>query len=181
MLNVLNRVIVTILLLIVVVLLLAVAVTPQGVAEFIAAQLTGVRVDPISIDHLIIAVVCLAVDAVCLLLLRLQWARRRLTSVPLQGGGSTELATESVVERLKQDISVVAQVLNVSPVVYVRGNVVDVVIDVRTESGVDVPAKASEIDQVAKDSVSRLGLKLGRIRTKIAVARGASPASPAAS
>jgi len=40
----------------------------------------------------------------------------------------------------------------------------------RTDPDVDVPPKASEIDQVARESVSRLGLKLNRLRVKIHVA-----------
>lgn len=179
MLNILNRIIVTVLLLVVGVFLLAIAVTPQGVTTFLADQLSQVRVDPISVNHLIIAVVCLAVDALCFVVLRLQWARNRPTSVPLHGGGSTELATESVVERLKQDVMTIPLVVRVIPTIHVRGRVVDVALEVRTDAGVDVPSKASEVDQVVNDSISRLGLKLGRVKTKIVVARGAAgPASP---
>jgi cytoskeletal protein RodZ len=173
MVNLFNRLIVSVLLIVIAVILLVVAVTPQSVASFAASQLSQVHVDLISIDHLIIAVVCLVLFALCLILLRLQWSRGRPTSVPLEGGGSTELATESVVERLKQDVSTVADVRQVLPTIHVRGKVVDVALEVRTEAGVDVPTKASEVDQVVKDSIARLGLRLGRVRTKIVVARGA--------
>jgi hypothetical protein len=173
MLNLLNRLIVSVLLIVVAVLLLAVAVTPQGVASFAVDQLSRVQVDAISLDHLIVAVVCLVLDALCLIVVRLQWSRGRPTSVPLEGGGSTELATESVVERLKHDVSAVADVRQVLPTIHVRGKVIDVALEVRTEAGVDVPTKASEVDQVVKDSIQRLGLRLGRVRAKIVVARGA--------
>lgn len=180
--NVLNRIIVSILLVVLTVLLLAVAVTPQGVAALIAFQLNLVQVDPISVQHLIIAVVCLVLCAIFVVLLRLQWARGRPRSVPLTGPGSTHLATESVVERLRQDVIAVSQVRQVTPTVVGRGKVVDVELEVRTDSDVDVPTKASEVEQVARDSVNRLGLKLGRVRVKIVVARGsAAPPAPSAS
>jgi hypothetical protein len=179
MLNVLNRVIVSVLLVGLAVVLLAVAVTPEGVASFAAARLSQVRVDPFSVDHLLIAVICLAVDALCVILLRLQWSRRQPRSVPLHSSPSSELATESVVERLRADVSALPQVIGVNPTIHARGNVVDVGLDVRTVAGVDVPSKAAEVDQVARESVERLGLKLGRVRTKIAVARGsAAPPAP---
>jgi hypothetical protein len=179
MLNFLNRLIVSALLVVVILLLLAVAVTPQGVADLAVRQLSQVHVDLVSVDHLIIAAVCVVIVILCLVVLRLQWSRARATSVPLQGGGSTELATESVVERLKQDVSAVSEVRQVIPAVHVRGQVVDISVEVRTDPGVDVPTKASEVDQVIKDSVGRLGLKLGRVRTKIVVARGTPAAGKA--
>jgi hypothetical protein len=172
MLNFLNRLIVSVLLIVVAVILLAVAVTPQGVADLAVAQLSQVHVELVSVDHLLIAAVCLLIVVLCLVVLRLQWSGGRPTSVPLEGAGSTELATESVVERLKQDVSVVSDVRQVLPAVHVRGKVVDIAVEVRTGPGVDVPTKASEVDQVIKDSIGRLGLKLGRVRTKIVVARG---------
>jgi hypothetical protein len=180
MLNLLNRVIVSVLLVILTLLLLAVAVTPQGVAELIAFQLNLVRVDPISVDHLIIAASCLVLGAIFVVILRLQWARGRPRTVPLTGPGSTHLATASVEERLRQDVTSVTQVRQVTPSIVSRGKVVDVALEVRTDSDVDVPTKASEVEQVARDSVNRLGLKLGRVQVKIVVARG-SAAPPAAS
>jgi hypothetical protein len=174
MLNLLNRLIVSLLLVVVVGLLLAVAVTPQGVASFVVDQLSLVQATSFSvIDRLLIAAGCIVISALCLILLRVQWSRSPLRSVPLQGGGSTELATESVVERLKNDVSAVAEVRQVLPVIHVRGKVVDVAVEVRTDASVDVPTKAAEVDQVVKDSIGRLGLRLGRVRTKIVVARGA--------
>ena len=189
MLSILNRVILTILFLVVGLLLLAIAITPQGVTyllgdlfKSVSDQLHSVTIDFISIDHLIIAVACVVVDVIGFTFLRHKWSRGRRNSVPLQGGGSTELAAESVVERLKQDVMTISQVVRVLPAIHVRGQVVDVALEVRTDAGVDVPTKASEVDTVVSDSISRLGLKLGRVKTKIVVARGvAGPASPAAS
>ena len=175
MLNILNRIIVSILLIFVIVLLVAVAVTPEGVAGFLAFQLNGIHVDPISVDHLIIAVASLVVAALCAIVLRLQWRRGGPRSIRLLGASSTEVATESVVARLKQDVEGIHLVRSVTPTIHGRGKVVDVAMEVRTEPHVDVPAKAEEVEQVVRDSVTSLGLKLGKTRVKIVVGRGSGP------
>jgi uncharacterized alkaline shock family protein YloU len=184
MLNVVNRIVVSALLIFAIVLLIPIAVTPQGTAEFFAFQLEKVRVDPISLAHLVIIVVCLFIISLCVLLLNLEWKRRRPRSVQIAGGvgKSAELATESVAERLRADVEAVPQVRQVLPVILARGGVVDVQLEVRVDADVDVPAKAKEIDQVVRDSVSRLGLKLGKPRVKIVCIPGrTSDPTPAAS
>ena len=180
MLNLLNRVIVIMLLVLLFVISLAVAVTPEGVASFGAAQLSQVNIDPISVGRLIVTVVSLAIAVLCVILLRFQFRRRRPESVILTGSGATELASESVVQLLRQDVEAVPQVRQVIPHISGSGKAVDVTLEVRTDPDVDVPAKAAEVDQVARESVERLGLKLGRLRTKIVVGRSsAAPIPPA--
>jgi hypothetical protein len=176
MLNFVNRLLVSILLLLLIVLLVAVAVTPQGVAGFLASQLSQVRVDALSVDHLIIAVISAILVVGFVGLLGLEWRRPRPQAIPLTGSGTgkTSLAAESVIERLRQDVQQMPQVRQATPILEVRRNAVDVLLEVRTDPDVDVPTKASEIDQVARDSVARLGLKLNRLQVKIHVARGAA-------
>jgi hypothetical protein len=178
MLNFVNRLLVSILLLLLIVLFVAVAVTPQGVAGFLADQLTQVRVDLVS--HVIIAVICAILVVGFVGLLGLEWRRPRPQAIPLTGTGTgmTSLAAESVSERLRQDVQQMPQVRQANPILTVRGKAVDVLLEVRTDPNVDVPTKASEIDQVARDSVARLGLKLNRLQVKIHVARGAASQSP---
>jgi hypothetical protein len=180
MLNLLNRAIVVLLLIVLFVISLAVAFTPEGVASFAADQLSLVKIDAFSVERLIITFVSLAIAVLCVILLRFQFRRRRPESVILTGGGATELASESVVQRLRQDVEAVAQVRQVIPHISGSGKAVNVTLEVRTDPDVDVPAKAGEVDQVARESVERLGLKLGRLRTKIVVGRGsATPLPPA--
>src|SRR5579884_1077930 len=184
MLNVINRLIVSALLILCILLLIPIAVTPQGTAEFFAFQLDRIRVDPISITHLVIIVACCFLIAVCVLGLNLEWRRQRPRSVQIAGGTSksAELATESVASRIRADVEAVPQVQQATPVIIARGGVVDVQLEVRVDADVDVPAKAQEIDQVVRESVSRMGLKLGRPRVKIVCAPGRpSDPTPAAS
>src|SRR5712691_6880868 len=115
MLNILNRVIVIILLILLLVVSVAVAFTPEGVASFAAAQLGQVKINPFSIERLIVTFVSLAVAVLCGILLRFQFRRRRPESVVLTGSGATELAAESVVQRLRQDVEAVPQVRQVIP------------------------------------------------------------------
>jgi hypothetical protein len=182
MVNILNRVIVTVILVIVIVLLVAVAVTPEGVAAFLAFQLMSIRVAPLSLDHLIVAAVSLLAAGLCSLVLRLQWRRTRPRSIPLVGAGSSELAAESIVSRLKTDVEAVDQVQTVIPTIFGRGKVVDVNLEVRTEPHVDVPAKAEEVDGVIRETISRMGLRLGKTKVKIVVAKASSsPLAPPSS
>ena len=179
--NFVNRVIVTVLLVAIVVLLVPIAVTPQGIAEFFAFQLGQVQVSPLSLTHLFIALASLAGVIVCLLLLSFEWRRTKPVSVPLtrSGSHSTELATASVAERLRQDIALVSQVRQVLPAIHTRGKVVDIQLEVRTTADVDVPTKAAEIDKVARESVDRLGLKLNKLRVKIVCVPGTTTEQPA--
>jgi hypothetical protein len=181
MLNILNRVIVSLVLVGLILILVAIAVTPEGFAAFVAFQLGNVHVAALSLDHLIIAVICLVVAALCTVVLRLQWRRGRARSIPLSGPGSTELATESVVARLKTDVEAVDLVRAAYPTVHGRGKVVDVILEVRTESHVDVPSKAEEVEGVVRDTIGRLGLQLGKTKVKIVVARDSlqTPVPPA--
>src|SRR4051794_24097205 len=110
MLNLLNRLIVSLLLVIIIAISVAVAVTPEGVASFAAARLTDVRVDTISVQHLLIGAVSIVLAVLCAVLLRFQWSQRRPTAIRLAGAGSTELATESVVERIKHEVSALPQI-----------------------------------------------------------------------
>ena len=182
MMNVVNRVVVSVVLIVLIVLLIPIAVTPQGVAEFFAFQLDKVRVDPISIPHLIITLACLFLIALFAVLLNLEWRRARPRSVQIAGGGgkSAELATESVAERLRADVEAVPQVRQAVPMIFARGGVVDVGLEVKVDADVDVPSKAQEIDRVVRDSIGRMGLKLGRPRVKIVtVRRSSSDPAPA--
>jgi hypothetical protein len=179
MLTVVNRVIVSVILIVVALLALAIAVSPTGVAMMLVATLQQVNVETISIEHLLIAVASLLVAVLCVLGLRVQWLRPRPQSIRLAGPGSSELATESIVDALKRDVTAIPDIKTVNPVIHGRGNQVDTDIEVRTEPGVDVPAKAQEIEQVVRDSVARHGVKLGRVRVKIVVGRGSTtPAAP---
>jgi len=182
MLNVLNRVIVSLVLVALILILVATAVTPEGTAAFVAFQLGNVHVDMVSVDHLIIAIACLIAAALSAIVLRLQWRRGRAQSIRLSGAGSSELATESVVARLKTEVEAVELVRGAYPVVHGRGRVVDVDLEVRTEPHVDVPSKAEEVEGVVRDAIGRLGLRLGKTKVKLVVARDSSqPSTPPAS
>ncbi|MGH2459171.1 MAG: hypothetical protein ACRDIY_09925 [Chloroflexota bacterium] len=184
MINVINRIIVSILLILLIVVLIPTAVTPDGVAAFFSLQLSLVKVDPISIDHLIVVVACCFLIALSAILLNLEWKRPRSRAVQIAGGGrkSAELATESVAERVEADVEALPQVHRAISRIVARGGVVDVSLEVRVDANVDVPAKAQEIDQVLRDSIGRMGLKLGKPRVKIVCVRGSSSdPTPAAS
>lgn len=176
MLNFLNRLITIIVLLVLIVALIAVAVTPEGVASFLATQLGLVRIDTFSLTHLIVAVVCIVLALLFLWILGMEFRRQRVQAVPVNSasGGATTIAPESVVQRLRNDVEQVPGVRQVAPLIRGGSRGVDIVLDVRTDPDVDVPAKLSEIDQVARQSVESMGVRLKSLRTHLQVARGAS-------
>jgi hypothetical protein len=182
MINIVNRVIAIVVLLVLSVLLIAVAVTPEGVAQLGATVLGQVNVNAISVERLIVSVVCAVLAVIFLWLLGQEFRRPRLHAVPLSAtaggtGAATTIAAESVTQRLRSDVEQVPGVRQVTPIIQGGRRGVNVLLEVRTEPDVDVPGKASEIDQVARESMSRLGVRLDRLRVKLHVARGTSPSS----
>jgi len=174
MLNVLNRIFITIVLLGLIVVLIPVAVTPQGVAQLAASILLQVQVDSFSVTHLIVAVVSLVGVVVCLFLIGLEWRRAAVRAVIIggTGSGSTELHVGSISQRLRQDLEDLPQVRQVSPSISTNGRRVDVRLEVQTTADVDVPAKAVEIERLAKASLARLGLQKFKLRVKIVCVPG---------
>jgi hypothetical protein len=169
-LNLVNRVLVVVLLITLFVAGLAVALSPASVGEqlrgWATALETGDRVQLIGLG-LVLALVALG-------LLALELRVRRPGAVALAGESGASLATDTVVQRLRQEVEAVPDVVRARPVVTARRGGVDVELGVDTTGGIDVPTKAAEIRQVAAGAVERLGLKVGRVTVNLSQ-RGASP------
>lgn len=137
-----------------------------------------------------VAVVGLPVALVALLVLFLELRVRRPGAVALAGDTSARLAIETIVQRLRTDVGGVPDVDQVRPTVVPRRGRVDVELAVSTAPGVDVPTKAAEVTQVARETIDRLGLKLGKLSVNLShtgrgwpIGRGgeAAPSQPAIS
>lgn len=182
--NVFNRVMTILLLVLVIGIALPVAVTPEGVALFVATGLQQVQISTFSLTHLFVVIGTAVLVIVCLILLRLEFRRPGRKSVSVAGAGNTsaELATESIAERLKHEVEALPQVRQVLPVIVSHGKALDVRLEVRTDHDVDVPAKAGEVDRVVRETMSSLGLNLRKLQTRIVTIRGSSsqPAGDAA-
>jgi hypothetical protein len=86
-------------------------------------------------------------------------------SVPVQkiGGGTVSVTIESLAERLRYHLDQLADVISVKAKVTPRGKGVDLELDVQTGADVNVPEKAEQVLQVARQVIEdKMGLKLAR-------------------
>jgi hypothetical protein len=113
------------------------------------------------------AVVGLPVALVALLLLVLELRVRRPGAVALAGDSAAKLSVDTIGQRLRQDVEAVPDVDQARPTVTPRRGRVDVELAVTTAPAVDVPSKAAEVSQVARETIERLGLKLGKLSVNL--------------
>ena len=175
-LNLLNRALVVVLLIVLLVAGLALAIAPTVVAEQLRGWATALETGA----RLQLAGGGLLAVLVALVLLVPELRMRRPGAVALAGESGASLSTDTIVQRLRQEVEAVPDVVRARPLVTARRGRVDVEIAVDTGGGVDVPTKAVEIRQVAAATVERLGLKLGRLNVNLSHATS-SPLGPPAS
>ncbi|NPA91208.1 MAG: alkaline shock response membrane anchor protein AmaP [Chloroflexi bacterium] len=83
-------------------------------------------------------------------------------------GQKAKILVDSVAMRLAYHLDQLADVINVTPHVRGKGNVVHVTVDVETTPDVDVPMKTAEITHVIREVVEeRMGLRLGRVEVHL--------------
>ncbi len=83
-------------------------------------------------------------------------------------GGTAELATETVGQRLAWHLDQIAEIISVEPTVRARGSAVDVRLEVEAAPDVDVPLKTDEVVEVARDLIEHeMGLRLGKLDVRI--------------
>ncbi len=103
-----------------------------------------------------------------LLFFEVRRGKPRTVQVAVSEGGRAEILVDSVALRLSYYLDQLADVINVTPRVRSKGNVVHVAVDVETTPDVDVPMKTQEIMHVIREVVEeRMGLKLGRVDVRI--------------
>jgi hypothetical protein len=176
--NVFNRLVVILLILVVLILTIVIVIAPEqsfdlGRALFEWAQRdTKSYID--SSDHLLfqgaLVVVGGVIVLVGLLLLWLELRRRRKKVIRVQkmAGGETNIAIDSISQRVAYNIDQLPEVIKVTPRVTGRSRGVDIDLQLETSPEIDVPMKTEEVLQVTKDVVEgRMGLKLGKVRITI--------------
>ena len=176
----LNRAIVVVILLLVMVVALSVALAPSFVASTMR-DLSGVLERPaFTAEWLVLLVGALAVAAAAFILLVMELRARGPDTVALAGDPAARLSAQTIVQRLRTDVEAIDQVDQARPAVTPRRRSVDVVLDVTTAPGVDVPTKASQVSEVARATVESLGLKLGKLSVHISQTRRAWPGARSA-
>jgi uncharacterized alkaline shock family protein YloU len=83
-------------------------------------------------------------------------------------GGESNIAVESISQRVAYNIDQLPEVIKVTPRVSGRSRGVDVDLQLETSPEIDVPMKTEEVLAVTKDVVeTRMGLKLGKVTINI--------------
>ncbi len=167
--NKVNRVALVILLLIAMVLCTVTLVVPVWVFDTVARQSTAlvefldslqwyVRV-PLGI------LFALTVDVILVLLIILEVRRPAPKAIRVEktAGGEVLISVASIADRLKYEVDQLSSVLRTRPNVSGKRGGVVVELDVETASGVNVPEKAGQIVEMARQVVEeKMGLKLAR-------------------
>jgi hypothetical protein len=171
----LNRAIVVVVLLLLMLVALAVALAPSLVAGALREVATVVERPAFSAEWVVLLVGALAVAAAAFVLLVLELRRSGPDTVALAGDPAARLSAQTIVQRLRADVEAIDLVDQARPTVTPRRRSVDLVLDVTTAPGVDVPTKAAQVSEVARATVESLGLKLGMLSVQISQTSRAWP------
>ncbi len=179
--NIVNRLITGLVLLAAILLAVAVIVLPRQIITALQQGLTTLGTALTSpLNYVLWALFWALVVVVAVLLLWLQIPRgpRHAVRIAHVKGGEATLSTEAIVQRLRQELSQVTQVQELTPKVTPSGSSVNVHLDLLTDPDVDVPSKTHEVLALARETVEKkMGLKAGKI--SVQVRHGSLPARPA--
>jgi len=167
--NTLNRVLIAISLLIAMVLCSLLLLAPLRMLGTIARQsavlvgfLSGMR--PVARVGLgILFAVALNIILVLFLVAEVRRPTAKAIRVKKTSGGEVQVSVNSIADRLRYEIDQLASVLRTKPKVLAKRGGVVVELDVETAAEIDVPKKAEEIVETARQVVEeKMGLKLAR-------------------
>lgn len=167
--NAVNRVLVVILLLIAIPLCTMLLVLPVPVLEAVGGQLTAL-VDFLNRLQWYVRVplgilFALTLDVIFILLIILEVRRPTPKAIRVEQttGGEVLISVTSIADRLQYEIDQLSSVLRSRAKVSGKRGGVVVELDVETAAGIDVPQKAEQIVETARQVVEeKMGLKLAR-------------------
>jgi hypothetical protein len=172
--NTVNRTLVIILLLVAMLLCSITLAVPVRTLDAAARQATALadfirqyeRPTPAWIGRVAVCgLFALALDIVIVLLLIAELRRPRPKAIRVEkaAGGEVQVSVASIADRLKHEVDQLPSVLrSKSKVSGKRGGVV-LELDVETAAGIDVPVKAEQIVETARQVVEeKMGLKMAR-------------------
>ncbi len=164
-----NRVLIVVVLLVAIPLCTILMVAPVPVFEVVGGQLTAL-VDYLSRIEWYVRVpmgilFALTMDIIFILLIVLEVRRpsRKAIRVEQMTGGEVTVSVASIADRLKYEVDLLSNVLRCKPKVSAKRGGIVIELDVETAAGINVPAKAEQIVEVAQQVVEeKMGLKLAR-------------------
>jgi len=193
--NTFNR-LVTILVIIVVFIVATIGlVAPTSTLRLIKITVDGaldilqrLRPGPIAITFHALLVACAVLLDILLIVLLMLERRPQQHAIPVQkvGGGAVSVTAESLAERLQYHLGQLADVIGTKArVALSRRGGVELDLDVRVSADVNIPEKADQILEVARQVVEdKMGLRLARkprVYIQAAPHPGLSARPPAAS
>ena len=182
-LNWLNRGVAIFSLALIAVVFLVIGLVPGFSAFQIRALADLLDVSPFTGGHLSVAIVSLPIAIVAAALLVLELRLRTPGLVALDGAGGAHLTADSLILQLRRDVMSVVDVHDAQAKVRPRRKSVDIDLRVTTSTNVDVPRMAAEVTEVARASIERLGIKLGKLSVqlrqseRVSSSRGETPPS----
>ena len=167
--NAVNRVVLVILLLVAMVLCTVVMVVPVWVFDAVARQSVAL-VDYLSSQPLYVLLplgvtfaVVLDIIFIFLIYLEVRRPARKSIRVEKAAGGEVLVSVASIADRMKYEVDQLSSILRTRPSVSGKRGSVVVELDVETATGVNVPEKAEQIVETARQVVEeKMGLKLAR-------------------
>jgi len=167
--NIVNRVVLVVLLLAAMLLCTTVMVVPVGVFDALARQFDAMA-DFLDAIRLVVRLplgilFALVLDIILILLIVLEVRRpaRKSIQVEKTAGGEVLIAVDSIADRLRYEIDQLPAVLRTKTAVSGRRGGVVVELDVEMATGINVPEKAEQMVETARQVVEeKMGLKLAR-------------------
>lgn len=170
--NTVNRVLIVILLLVAVVLCSVLLVVPVQVLDVVAREAAGWaellnRFEPYSVEWFVRVslgvLFALTLDIIFVLLIILEVRRPAAKAIRVEqtAGGEVLIGVASIADRLRYEVDQLSGVLRTKPKVSAKRHGVVVELDVEMAAEIDVPEKAEQVVEVARQVVEeRMGLKL---------------------
>lgn len=171
--NVFNRVVVILEILLLIVLLVVSVVFHNEILDRLLYTLDLARTafdtgQLATYVFFLLADIVLVLLLVALLWLELRPAPKKVVAMHNVSGTKADMSTTSVEQSLQYRIAEIAEVLKVKPVVHGSRGGVKVAIELETTPDIDVPAKAAEVAQAAREVVEgKMGLKVAGIKVHI--------------
>jgi len=167
--NAVNRVVLVISLLVAMVLCTVVMVVPVWVFDAVARQsvaLVGyLSSQPLYVLLPLGITFAVVLDIIFIFLIYLEVRRpaRKSIRVEKAAGGEVLVSVASIADRMKYEVDQLSSILRTRPSVSGKRGGVVVELDVETATGINVPEKAEQIVEMARQVVEeKMGLKLAR-------------------
>jgi len=168
--NLFNKVVTILLFLALMILVPLALILPQPILGGAQQILASVSASITTFQRVIFLLVGIIVFIICGLVLYLEFRRpsRKRAVLEKTPGGEVEVALDSIAQRLEYRIDQLADVVRVTPEIKPRRKDIDLELNLETTPDVDVPMKAEEVRQVAREVVEeRMGLKLRKVKVNI--------------